>query len=75
MTRADMGVFDGGGEKRTAAILDEELCIGCGACIDVCPEQAIDMGMDAVVIDRQKCTGCGSCEVECPNEAISQSDL
>ena len=58
---------DGG---RTTAVVDQEECIKCGICADVCPEEAITM-MDITVIDNQKCTGCGACVEACPDQAIT----
>jgi ferredoxin len=56
----------------TAAI-DQKLCLNCGLCVDICPEQAISMD-DTAAIDSSKCTGCGSCVNECPNDAISLAE-
>jgi 2-oxoacid:acceptor oxidoreductase delta subunit (pyruvate/2-ketoisovalerate family) len=57
------------------AVLDQERCMNCGLCIDLCPEEAISMTSKyTVVIDSSKCTGCGSCIDDCPNEAISLSE-
>ncbi len=53
-----------------AAVVDAEQCIGCGACVDVCPVEAISM-TDVAVIDAGECIDCGSCVEECPQEAIS----
>jgi len=60
--------------REMTAVIDRERCMNCGLCIDICPEQAIDMG-PIVAIDSIKCTGCGSCIKECPNEAISLSEM
>jgi len=49
-------------------ITDE--CIECGACADVCPEDAISEGDGKYVIDQELCMECLSCLDECPNEAI-----
>ncbi len=46
-----------------------ERCIGCGDCLDICPEKAISNG-NAVQIDRSRCTGCGLCEKDCPSKAL-----
>ena len=57
------------------AVLDQERCMNCGLCVDLCPEQAISMSSNyTVVLDSSKCTGCGSCINECPNEAISLAE-
>ena len=51
------------------AIIDQEECINCGICADICPEHAISME-EVTTIDDQRCTGCGLCMDECPNQAI-----
>lgn len=43
-------------------------CIHCGACMRVCPEQAIycDEATEFILTDSEKCTGCRVCETACP---------
>ena len=45
-------------------------CVACGACVDVCPENAITCE-DVAVIDISKCSNCGACIDECPSSCIS----
>ena len=52
------------------AVIDEDKCVGCGACVDVCPTEAITMN-DIAHIDAETCVDCGTCVEECPQEAIS----
>lgn len=55
-----------------AAIVDKNLCTGCGQCIDSCPVEAISMGPDDIaVVDPVLCVDCGQCVDVCPVEAIS----
>lgn len=44
-------------------------CIGCGKCVEACPEKAI-CADDGIHIDRNKCTGCMACAGACPSKAI-----
>ncbi len=51
--------------------IDVEECTGCGLCVDVCEQDALDLDDDiAVLTDREGCIGCGDCVEECPVEAI-----
>jgi ferredoxin len=53
--------------------VDSEKCISCGACITLCPVEAITVDEDAsVIFDKEKCIGstCGACVDACPSRAI-----
>jgi ferredoxin len=49
-------------------------CTNCGACVPVCPVEAISAGADKHEIDPETCVDCGACAAECPVEAISPGD-
>jgi pyruvate formate lyase activating enzyme len=54
------------------AVVDEKKCLGCGACVEKCPNGAITLANNGLAsIDKEKCTGCLKCAKVCPNEAIS----
>ena len=44
-------------------------CVGCGACADVCPQNAIKVD-DIAIIDAATCVDCGACIDECPADAL-----
>jgi Fe-S-cluster-containing hydrogenase component 2 len=53
--------------------VDSEKCVSCGACVTLCPVEAITMDEDAsVVFNKEKCIGstCSACVDACPSRAI-----
>lgn len=44
-------------------------CIGCGKCVKVCPQRAIEKGKPSV-IRQEHCLHCGNCFENCPVSAI-----
>ncbi|MCD6136414.1 CoB--CoM heterodisulfide reductase iron-sulfur subunit A family protein, partial [Candidatus Bipolaricaulota bacterium] len=53
------------------AAVDEELCSGCGICVNVCPYDAIKVERSGVaVVNEILCSGCGVCAAACPAGAI-----
>ncbi len=58
-------------EKLTQAVVNNEKCLGCGSCVEECPQRAITQGDDGIAkVDKEKCTGCNKCVKACPIEAI-----
>jgi len=51
-------------------VTDENECIGCGSCIDICPVNAVEMIDEKPVADMNWCIGCGVCATKCPSNAI-----
>jgi len=59
------------------AVVDEDLCSGCGTCISICPYNAIEKveGKDGKMqakVNEALCMGCGACVACCPSGAIQQ---
>jgi len=53
------------------AVVDEDLCIGCGLCEEICPYGAPRIENQKSEIREILCRGCGSCAAECPRRAIT----
>lgn len=54
------------------AVLIDPKCIGCGACISNCPEDALEIGPDGkVTVNADKCKECNKCTGACPVEALA----
>jgi MinD superfamily P-loop ATPase len=56
------------------AVIDRELCTGCGSCREVCRFEAVLPEGDAFRVDPIGCEGCASCFYRCPSGAIRMED-
>jgi ferredoxin len=60
--------------KKGRIILDEDLCIDCGACLSLCVVEAIHYSEDdKIEFSEDKCIGCLICIDSCPRGAIQES--
>lgn len=69
----------------TINYIDEELCDGCGICVDSCPADVIRLGESvpawkssgwkAKIAYQNDCHSCTLCEMDCPKGAIKVSFL
>jgi diguanylate cyclase (GGDEF)-like protein len=53
--------------------IDAELCVGCLACVRICPTDAIAVAVDEPLlleIDAEGCIRCGQCLSACPHAAV-----
>ena len=52
-------------------VVDQERCVGCGSCLEVCPHQVLALEeKKAKVRDLDACMECGACAINCPVQAI-----
>lgn len=51
--------------------VNEDMCVGCGVCVDDCPVGAITLKDDQkAIINEDECIRCGRCHDVCPHEAV-----
>ncbi len=51
-------------------IVNRDICVGCGACVNLCPRLAIRFIDDRSFIDQDSCIECGTCRAGCGVDAI-----
>lgn len=62
---ADTAAAGDGGAAH--AVVRADLCVGCGACVPVCPEPgAIKLAGKLAVVEKSLCKGHGKCVEACP---------
>jgi len=66
-----------------AAVVNEQTCVACGLCVEVCPYEAvalveIPMGRDetrtVARVDSNRCMACGLCAASCRSTSIGLPD-
>lgn len=70
---ADRSSLRSDGPQAQHPHIDVTHCIGCGACVDVCPEGDVlaVIGGTAGIVNGHKCIGHGLCAEACPVGAIT----
>lgn len=59
---------------KTEKLYNKNKCIGCRACIEACPENALTLTEEqGIVTDFSKCTFHGACALVCPSKAVEMS--
>ncbi len=49
---------------------DPQRCVGCGACAEICPVDAVTVQDGLAVVDDRWCIGCGVCALRCDVGAL-----
>ena len=68
--RSNMTVSTGIYMAQLHFIVDEDLCYGCGACIGLCPTNALSMKGLLALVEQSQCTYCELCIPSCPVDAL-----
>lgn len=58
-------------QKRQAPVFDDDKCIHCKRCIEICPAKALEMKNGRVEISTALCIRCYCCHEMCPADAIA----
>jgi len=59
--------------KKGRVIIDDDKCIDCGACISLCPTDALHNSKELrLEFSYEKCIGCLMCLDSCPRYAIEE---
>mgnify|MGYP000845126032 FL=1 len=65
--------FSFGGEiKKEQGYFITDECIGCGSCVEVCPQSCIIPDEVPFVIKQENCLHCGNCRATCPVGAVER---
>lgn len=56
---------------KAVVIVDDELCLRCGACVGVCPSNGMFLLDTRLIINGTICRGCAVCIGVCPVRALS----
>jgi len=67
-------------EDNITWVVCNNLCLACGTCVSICPQEAIRMvetpaGLLVAQADDSKCSGCGLCLECCPGTHLEQGLL
>ena len=55
--------------------VDNEKCIGCEECVNICPVDVYEMQNEkSVPVNAEECIGCESCVEVCAQEAITVTE-
>jgi NAD-dependent dihydropyrimidine dehydrogenase PreA subunit len=57
-------------------VVDQEKCVGCEECVEVCPVDVYEMEDEkSVPVNAEECLGCESCVEVCESEAITITEV
>ena len=65
--------------KLLLRVIETGLCLGCGTCVGICPNDAIKMifseGLYMPEIDKTRCNNCKLCFLSCPGHSVDFNEL
>jgi coenzyme F420-reducing hydrogenase beta subunit len=75
---ASLGSFEG---PTIREVVKGDLCTGCGTCVSLCPNGAIELVIDdkkgiyVPQLNEEKCNNCGVCYEVCPGHSVDFKQL
>lgn len=66
-------------DKAITAHLNKDFCMGCSACVNICPTNALELKQDELgyyraVINYDLCVNCGNCKDVCPSYKLPEKN-
>lgn len=58
--------------------IDEDACVGCGSCVEDCPNDVYELDEEkkkSKVVKEEDCMECLSCHEICPSQAMEHKDI
>jgi ferredoxin len=66
----EFGIENSVAKANYLAVVDAEVCTGCGVCTDRCHVNAVTLIDGVAVVDQSSCIGCGLCSTTCESDAM-----
>ena len=67
------GAYRREGVTMAHPVIVADECIGCGICVDACPQEVLEVNGGVVeAVNEENCIACGDCVEECPMGAIPE---
>ncbi len=57
-------------DRTVTTTIDEDLCTGCGLCVEVCPSDTITVKGKKAAVTGSESLNCGHCAAVCPTGAV-----
>ena len=55
--------------------IDQDLCTGCGLCVEVCPARTLSLQDGKAVVTGDRSLNCGHCQAVCPTGAVTVATI